>query len=54
MSIGTYVVPESQLNVDKSIFQYTYITSGEYQSFIDTILYNNNLTGKLLMPFLMV
>ena len=50
MSIGTYVVPESQLNVDKSIFQYTYITSGEYQSFIDTILYNNNLTGKLLMP----
>ena len=50
INLATYVSPESQLNIEKSIFQYTYITSGEYQSFMDTILYIDNIKGHLVMP----
>ena len=50
INLATYIAPESQLNVEKSLFQYTYITSGEYQSFVDTILYVDNVTGHLVMP----
>ncbi len=50
IDLATYIAPESQLNVNKSIFQYTYMTSGEYQSFMDTILYIDNVKGHLVMP----
>ena len=50
INIASTIAPESQLNIKKNIFQYTYITSGEYQSFMDTILYVDNETGDLVMP----
>jgi len=50
MNVATYLAPESKLSVDKYTFQYTYITSGQYQSFMDTISYTNNIEGDIVMP----
>jgi hypothetical protein len=50
-NLGTRFTPKTNLESSNNVFQNTYITSGEYESFVDTILYVNGDQTYITMPF---
>ena len=51
VNLGTTFTPKTNLESATNIFQHTYIVSGEYEAFIDTILYVNGEQDHVTMPF---
>jgi len=50
-NFGTTFTPQKNLKSSTNVFQNTYINSGEYESFVDTILYVNGDQAFVTMPF---
>jgi len=48
--IGTTFCPKTTLKGNSSLFQHTYITSGNYESFLDTIMYLDNNAVEMTLP----
>lgn len=51
LNLGTTFAPNKNLESTTNVFQNTYITSGEYESFVDTILSINGDHTYMTMPF---
>lgn len=50
INLATKFSPEATLTTSKNIFNHTYISSGELESFLDTIFYTQGDKGDINMP----
>ena len=50
INLGFTFSPERQIKSKTNLFQHTYITSGEFETFVDTILDVENTIENMIMP----
>ena len=50
INLGLTFAPERKIKSETNLFQHTYVTSGEFESFVDTILYLQNNVENMIMP----
>ena len=50
INLGSSITPKKSIQSTTNLFQHTHITSGNYESFLDTILYVNGDQDHMIMP----